>query len=241
MKALILAGGYGTRLYPITVNIPKALVMVNNKPIIDYILEKINQLLEIDEIFIVTNNRFYPLLEEWAKTAPTKKTIKVLNDGTNTNEERLGALGDMMFGLEKAKINDTALIIASDNIFDFDLRKIMKEKDKDIVAVVEVNLEDIKRYGVVELSDVNGKKLVGFEEKPAKPKTNLASTGVYIFQKETLQLVDMYKAEGNSMEGPGFFLQWLYKRKDVYACVYNGKWFDIGTIEMLVRANEEFR
>ena len=238
MKAIILAAGYGTRLYPLTLDKPKAFVEVNGKPIIDYIIERVDEVEEVDKIFIVTNDKFFPAFEEWKEKAPTKKEIIIVNDNTKSNEERLGALGDLLFVLDKERVDDDILLISSDNIFDFDLSAITKERDRDVVGVYEINIEEIKKYGVVELDE--NKKIVGMQEKPQEPKTNLASTGIYLFRKETLHLMRQYKEEGGNMEGPGYFLEWLPKRKDVYGYVFKGKWFDIGSLEALEKAKKAF-
>jgi len=239
MKAIILAAGYGTRLHPITLDKPKAFVDVNGKPIIDYIIEKINEIEDVDEIFIVTNNKFFYSFEEWKDKTPTNKSLVIVNDNTNSNEERLGALGDLLFVLDKEKIEEDILLVASDNLFDFDLKEMVSRAEKkDMIGVYEIDSDEIKKYGVIEIDDNN--KIIGMQEKPQEPKTNLASTGVYLFRKGTLNLMRKYKDEGGNIEGPGYFLEWLHKHKDIYCHVFRGKWFDIGSLEVLERAKKAF-
>lgn len=239
MKAIILAAGYGTRLYPLTLDKPKAFVEVNGKPIIDYIIERVDEVEEVNKIFIVTNNKFFVAFEEWKEKAPTKKELIIVNDNTKSNEERLGALGDFLFVLDKERVEDDILLIASDNLFDFDLKEMVSgAEDKDMMGVYEINLNEIRKYGVIEVDE--NKKIIGMQEKPQEPKTNLASTGIYLFRKETLHLMRKYKDEGGNIEGPGYFLEWLHKHKDIYGHLFKGKWFDIGNPEGLEMARKAF-
>lgn len=239
MKAIILAAGYGTRLHPITLNKPKAFVEVNGKPIIDFIIEGVDSVKEIDKIVIVTNSKFSLLFEEWRVSAPTAKEIAVVDDGTSSNEERLGALGDLLFALEQENVDDDLLIISSDNLFDFDLRTIAHNPHKDdLIGVYEIDTDEIKKYGVAVL-DKEG-KVLELQEKPSHPKSHFASIGIYLFRKETIPLMYRYKKEGGKMEGPGYFLEWLPVHKPVFAHIFRGKWFDIGSREVLERAKKEF-
>lgn len=240
MKAIILAAGYGTRLGDIAKDMPKAFVKINNKPIINYTIDKINEIPEIDKIIIITNNKFFSAFEEWKQEAKNEKPITIVNDNTNSNAERLGALGDLIFSFDAENIDDDILVLASDNLFDFNLKEFSEEnKDKDAVGVYEIPKEIIKnKYGVVELDD-NG-KMIGFQEKPSEPRTNFASTGIYLFKKQTLSLIRKYASEGHSLEGPGKLLEWLYKEKDVYGHIFKGKWFDIGSLEELEKAKNDF-
>ncbi len=238
MKAIILAAGYGTRLGDVAKDFPKAFMKINNKPIINYALDRINEIPEIDKIIIITNNKFFSVFEEWKSQVLQEKPIVIVNDNTNSNEERLGALGDLIFAFDAENINNDILVLASDNLFDFNLRE-FSEKNRDSVGVYELSKEIIKnKYGVVEI-DENG-KMIGFQEKPEIPKTNFASTGIYLFKKETIPLIRKYAKEGHSLEGPGKLLEWLYKEKDVYAHIFHGKWFDIGSLEELEKAKNEF-
>ncbi|OYT41856.1 nucleoside-diphosphate-sugar pyrophosphorylase [Candidatus Pacearchaeota archaeon ex4484_26] len=244
MKAIILAAGYGTRLGKLGENKPKAFMEVGGKPIIDYIIEKVDKINEIDRIIIVTNNKFYSFFDEWKAKAPTEKSIEIINDNTNSNEQRLGAMGDLYFALEKIygdveKVNDDLLVLASDNLFDFNLEELIKQRGRNVVGIRQDKKENLKgKYGVIEL-DGQG-KVIGFQEKPEQPKSEYASMGIYLFRKDTLPLLKKYKQEGRNMEGPGFFLEWLYKQKDVYGSPLKGKWYDIGSLEALEQAKKEF-
>ena len=175
MKCILLCAGYATRLFPLTENFPKALLEVGGRPLIDYILDEVNSLEEVDQIYLVTNKKYTPHFEEWAKNKNNVKPITVFNDNTTTNENRLGAIGDIEFVIEKAKIDDDLLIIAGDNLFTFKLRDFVdfqKTKGTSAICVREEDNETLKRLGVVETdSDM---KVVGFEEKPAEPKGKFA-------------------------------------------------------------------
>lgn len=244
-KAVIPAAGYGTRLYPLTLNTPKALIKVAGKPILKYLIDKIISLGSIDEIVLVTNHKFYSNFCDWIKDNPQKIKVRIFDDLTTDNENRLGGIGDVIFGIEKAKINDNFLWLSSDNLFNYDLRELgdyFSKTGKDIVAVYDVkNIEEAKKMGVVSVGKDN--KLIDFEEKPEKPKSTLCSTGIYVYTKDTIKFFDLYAKEGNSLDKPGDFVKWLYKKKDVYAFPYDkksDKWFDIGSFKALEEANKEF-
>lgn len=172
MKAIILAAGYATRLYPLTINTPKALLPINKKPIIDYIVDELNTISEIDEIYVVTNSRFAQHFTDWAKTAPGKTPISVLDDGTTSDENKKGAVGDIGFVIAEKKIDDELLVIAGDNFFTYSLRDYVdyyREKDHDCVCVKKwPNKKELSQFGVA-LLDENG-KVLDIEEKPKQPK-----------------------------------------------------------------------
>lgn len=167
MKAIVLAAGYATRLYPVTKNQPKPLLEIAGKSILDHIVEKIEKVKLIDEVIIVTNNKFSPHFKEWAKKASYPKKLTIVNDGTTTNENRLGAIGDIQFVIEELNIEDDLMILAGDNLFDFELTDFAQyfyEKGTDcITAYQEESKEQIKRAGVIELDEQ--KKVLSFEEK----------------------------------------------------------------------------
>ena len=231
MKAIILAAGYATRLYPLTKDTPKPLLKVGDKAIIDYIVDEINTIDEIDEIYVVTNHKFAGHFEKWAKEKNNVKNIKALDDGTMTEETRRGAIGDILYTIEEEKIDDELMIIAGDNLFTYSLREYCdyyKEKNDDCVCVKQFDdPEMIKQLGVVVLDENN--KITNFEEKPSEPKSNKAAFATYIYKRDTVKLFDTYLKEGNKPDAPGNFLAWLCAKKDVYAYVMNGECYDIGT------------
>ena len=233
MKCIILAAGYATRLYPLTKNKPKPLLDVAGKPILEHILEKVSKVTDINEVFIVTNDRFYSCFIEWEKGYRFPDKIHIVNDGTTTNENRLGAIADLQYTVDKMGIDDEIMVLAGDNLFDFELYdfvKFYRRKAADCISAHEINdVERLKRTGVVEVD--RKWKVVSFEEKPENPKTNLAVPPFYIYKKETLPLISEYLKEGNNPDAPGNFIPWLIKKKDVYAFKFEGERYDIGTPE----------
>lgn len=231
MKAIILVAGYATRLYPLTLNTPKALLPINNKPIIDYIVDEINTVNEIDEIYVVTNHKFAGHFEDWAKKHKEGHRISVLDDGTLTEETRRGAIGDILFTIKEKNINDEMMIIAGDNYFTYKLKDyydFYKKIGHDCVCVKEFDdKEMLKQFGIALLNKKG--KVIDIEEKPENPKSNTVVFATYIYQKETVPLFSKYIEEGNKPDAPGYFIEWLYKRKDVYAYKFSEECYDIGT------------
>ncbi|MCL2372826.1 MAG: nucleotidyltransferase family protein [Defluviitaleaceae bacterium] len=234
MKAIILLAGYATRMYPLTENQPKALLPIKGKPVIDYIIEQINRIPAIDTIYAVTNSRFYPHFSAWAKTAPTAIPIEVLDDGTTSNDNRLGAIGDIYFTIQQKAIEDELFIVAGDNLFTYDLKEqydLYLAKNCDTIAGKELdNIEMLKSFAVAKL-DQHG-KVLDLVEKPQQPESNIAIYATYFYKKETAALFKQYLEEGNNPDPPGGFPQWLHKIRDIYAYKMNGDCYDIGTIEM---------
>lgn len=241
MKAIILLAGYATRMYPLTENQPKALLPLRGKAVIDYIVEQINRIPEIDTIYAVTNSKFYPHFVDWAKTAPTKTPIEVLDDGTSSNETRRGAIGDIYFTINEKAIDDDLFVVAGDNYFTYDLKEqydLFREKNSDTIAGKELDdIEKLKAFAVAKL-DESG-KVLELVEKPPNPPSNIAIYATYFYLKDTARLFKQYLDEGNNPDQPGLFPQWLHKIRDVYAYRMNGDCYDIGTIEMYEEMNRE--
>lgn len=240
MKSIILAAGYATRLYPLTKNKPKALLPICNKPILNYIVDEIESIQEINEILIVSNDKFYNDFVFWANSNNSTVPIKIINDNTTNDQNKLGAIGDINLVLKKENINEDVLIIAGDNFFTFKLKDFYNfytNVDKDCILVKEMKDQNqLKRMGIAEL-DLNN-KVIGMEEKPKNPKTNIAVYAAYIYKKDTLKLIEKYLNEGNNPDAPGFFPSWLYDKKDVYAYKFKGECYDIGTHESYKQVNE---
>lgn len=245
MKCILLCAGYATRLYPLTKNKPKTLLSVGGRPVLEWILEKVLSLRQVDEVFIVTNEKFYGQLKEWLSAFEKKtkgtKHLEVVNDGTTSNENRLGGLGDLFFVLKKKSIEDDLLVIAGDNVFTFDLGEFIERcvaKRRTSIGLYDVlDLNEAKKLGIVDLD--NGARVVSFEEKPSKPKTTLSSIGIYYYPKEVLPSIEKYIAGSSKVDGPGFFVEWFCKKSDIYGFVFKGKWFDIGSFETLEKADKE--
>jgi len=243
MKAIILAAGYGTRLRPLTLNTPKPLIEVGGRPVIDYITDRIKEIEDVTHISIVTNQKFVKHFENWVNGFSIERGIEIFNDGTSSNEERLGSIGDIRFVIEKANIDDDVIIVAGDNFFNFPLYEIyefFRKVKEPVVGVFDVrDIELAKRLGIVRLDEDN--KIVEFNEKPEEPKSTLASTVIYLFPRKILPLISQYLDEGNSPDAPGHLLEWLIRRGiTVYGYVFSkGVWHDIGTPESLRAALED--
>ncbi|HIP88922.1 MAG TPA: NDP-sugar synthase [Thermococcus paralvinellae] len=228
MKVLIMAGGYATRLWPITKSNPKALLPVGDKVILDHIIEKTKELNL--EVYVSTNRFFAKRFEEWGKD----KDVELLIEDTLREEEKLGTIGAINEALKNLGLDDY-LIIAGDNLFSFSLKHFLgKYKGKTLIAVYDVgDFELAKRYGVVLLE---GERVVNFEEKPVKPKSTWISTGVYVFPREVMEMIPQYLKEGNR-DSPGYFIQWLLsKGVEVYAYRFDDYWYDIGSADSYLEA-----
>lgn len=243
MKALVLAAGYGTRLYPLTLDIPKPLLRVGSKTIADRLVDKIDKLKDIDEIYVVTNERFSSEFQKWAENRSCSKPIHVINDGTQSNETRLGAIGDMELVVRKAKIADDILIVGGDNLFEFDLRDFVKfaeTKGSTTVCLRAVeDLEEAKKYGIVSMDSQD--RITEFVEKPKKPKSHLAAMCLYYFPSEKLNLLKTYLGTGKNKDAPGHYISWLAENNTVYGYILKGEWFDIGDKRLLKKADDFYK
>ncbi len=232
MKAIILVAGYATRLYPLTLNTPKALLPIGGKPIIDYITDEINTIDAIDEIFVVSNHKFADNFFSWAEKKTNAKKITVIDDGTTTEDTRKGAIGDIIYTIKQQNIDDDLMVIAGDNFFTYELKdyyNYFKEKNCDCVCVKEFeDREMLKHFGVAVLDE--NSKVIDFEEKKENPSSNKVVYATYIYKRETLPLFDKYAQQGNKLDAPGYFIQWLFKEKDLFAYqITKGECYDIGT------------
>jgi glucose-1-phosphate thymidylyltransferase len=241
MKSIILAGGYATRLQPLTNDLSKCLLPVGGKPMVDWILERIREVEEIDEVHVVTNSRFAPDFQHWALS---KDGVTVHDDGTSMNEDRLGAIGDVAFALECAGIDDDVLVVAGDNLFDYALEDFVAFwRGKGVasaVAVLDVgDLRLASQYGIVDVAA--GDRVVAFVEKPSQPASTLAATATYIYGRAHVPLVERYLSEGNAPDQIGSFIAWLHPREPVYAYRFAGSWLDIGDHEQLLAADNMLR
>ncbi|MEK6899244.1 MAG: nucleotidyltransferase family protein [Nanoarchaeota archaeon] len=236
MEVIIPCAGYATRLHPLTLKTPKALLPVRGKKIIDYIIDSLPA--NFFRITIVSNASFYSQFSDWAKRYGSR--VAVLNDGTTSNETRLGGIGDIWFAIKNQKIDDDTLIILGDNLFDFALEPFIdffKKKGKTATGVFEMPREELKNFGVVGLE---GEKIVSFEEKPVNPKSSFGSTGIYALTREDLAKLSEYISRGKSLDGPGFFIEHLLSIQDVYGFVFKGRWFDIGTPSAYEQVNRSW-
>jgi glucose-1-phosphate thymidylyltransferase len=261
MNALILAAGYATRLYPLTLNKAKPLLEVGGKPIIEWVLSNLASVPGLGTTYIVTNDKFASDFQNWVNAyqerpafadhqsgsdlgrgRPRGMRIKVINDGSKSDDDKLGAIGDINLVLTRENLtSDDLLVIAGDNLFQQPLTEFVNaaKGSQATVAVHNVaNLEAMKKYGTVTV-DKNG-VITNFEEKPKKPKSTLAAVALYYYSREVLPLFTTYLAAGNNPDQPGLFLQWLYTRKPVNTFEIKGRWLDIGSKETLEEADKIF-
>lgn len=240
MKALILAAGYAIRLHPLTITTPKPLLTVGGVTIIDRMLEHVLTIPGVDAIHVVTNAKFYGAFDSWRSSSRHKKVIHLVNDGTRTNETRLGAITDIALAVNEGRIDDDLLVLAGDNLFEFDIRRFAGRAGTR-ESEVTVALYDIRdrraasRFGVVRLErDV----IVDFKEKPQDPESSLVSTGIYFFPKAKVRVVGEFLGSGEKADAPGHFISWLVSREKVYGYVFSEMWYDIGDLESLKKADE---
>ena len=262
MNALILAAGYATRLYPLTLNKAKPLLEVGGKPIIEWLLDNLAAVPSLGTICIVTNDKFAGDFQVWVNSYQDQPgfadrqsgsdlrrgrhrglEIKIINDGSKSDDDKLGAIGDINLVLTRENLGtDDLIIVAGDNLFNQPLAEFVEyaRNMQATVAVYDVgNLEAMKKYGVATI-DQHG-TITHFEEKPEKPQSTLAAIALYYYSREVLPLFTTYLAAGNNPDQPGRFLQWLYTRKPVKTFQIKGQWLDIGSKETLEKADEVFR
>lgn len=233
MKCLLLVAGYATRLYPLTKDLPKSLLPVGGKTILEHLFEKIAQVPAIDEVILVSNARFAPHFRSFLVSRSDPFRIRVVDDGTHDNESRLGAIGDMELAIRECGIDDDLLVLAGDNLFDFslaDFAAFFGEVGTDcITAHEESSLEALRRTGVAVL-DGSG-RVLSFAEKPRDPQSSWAVPPFYIYGRKTLPLVTRYLEEGENPDAPGQFVRWLVGRAAVHAFRFAGQRHDIGSLE----------
>ena len=239
MKAIILAAGYATRLRPLTDSIAKQLLPIGGRPMMDWVCDKVDEL--TNEIHVVTNTRFAGDFERWASG---RDGVTVHDDGTTSNDDRLGAIRDLAFVLERAGEDDDLLVIAGDNLFDFSLVDFADFwRGKGTASAVAVydcaDLELATHYGVVEVGEDD--RVVSFEEKPSEPRSTLVATAAYLYHREHVALLGRYLAEGNSPDQPGRLVAWLSEREPVYGYRFAGPWHDVGNPEQLLEADNRWR
>jgi glucose-1-phosphate thymidylyltransferase len=242
VKAIVLAAGYATRLYPLTLTVAKPLLPVGGRSMIDYILDRIDEVDEIDAVHVVTNGKFATAFDAWAVG---RDGVVVHDDGTTSEDDRLGAIGDIEFVVERAGLEgDDLLVVAGDNLFDFGLADYVawwrSKGEASAVALYDVrDLGLAAKYGIVGLGD--GDRVESFEEKPAQPRSTLAATATYLYHRAHVPLVRTYLAEGNSPDQPGRLIAWLAPRVPVFGYRFDGDWRDIGDADQLLDADNRLR
>jgi len=246
MNVLILAAGYATRLYPLTLNKAKPLLDVAGKPMIEWVLDNLAPIPDIEMVYVVTNSKFAADFQAWAddyvKRQP-KLHFKIVNDGSSSDADKLGAIGDINYVVRTEGIAGSDLmVVAGDNLFNQSLEEFARitKGCAAALAVYDVgDLEAIKKYNNITV-DADG-IITHFEEKPANPSNTITGIALYYYAKETVPLFQTYVDEGNNPDQPGRFVQWLYTRRPVKTWLVPGLWFDIGSKETLEEANEIFK
>ena len=241
MKCLILAAGYATRLYPLTENFPKPLLKVGDKTILDWLIDDIDGAGLVDEYVVISNHKFAIHFEEWANSKTQKITI--VDDGTSTNETRLGAVKDIQFAIEKLSLCDDMLVIAGDNVLDFSLVDFInyaREKGTScIMRYFEGEKARLSKSGIVVIDEND--KILDMEEKPQEPKSNWCCPPFYYYTKEDSLLVKKGIENGCGTDAPGSFIAWLSSVKDVHAMEMKGKRYDIGNLESYEKVKKEYK
>jgi glucose-1-phosphate thymidylyltransferase len=251
MKAIVLAAGYATRLFPLTTNFPKPLLPINHRPMIDYIIEKIEEIW-ISDIIVVANDKYFVHLQVWAQTYTGNANIKVINDETTTNDTRLGAIWTIQYVVEKAHIADDILVVGGDNLFKFSLQpsyELFKRKQKTTIIGYDVKSKDLaKKYGIIDIDADN--KVLNFVEKPETPPSTLAAICLYYYPEHILPEIKKYLDEGKAnltpekynkrKDAPGNLPSWLLDKDGVYAQVHDEHRYDVGGFESLKAAREDF-
>ena len=241
MKCLILAAGYATRLYPLTENFPKPLLKVGEKTIIDWLIEDIHTCGLVDEYVIISNHKFARHFDDWAKahTLP----ITVVDDGTSTNETRLGAVCDIQFAIDKLHLDDDLFIIAGDNVLDFSLTSFIRyavEKDTSCaMRYYEADLKKIQK-SAASIIDEN-ERLLSLEEKPQEPKSNWCTPPFYFYKKADAARIREAIADGCGTDAPGSLLSWMCRHSMVHSMEMPGSRYDIGNLESYQKVQETYR
>ena len=241
MKCLILGAGYATRLYPLTENFPKPLLEVGRKTILDWLIDDIDTLGIVDEYVVISNHKFAHHFEAWAKTK--NQRVTVVDDGTVSNETRLGAVRDIKFAIDELSVDEDILVIAGDNLLDFSLRPFiayaMEKSAPCIMRYFEADEKRLTKCGVVEIDEND--KIISMEEKPAEPKSNWCCPPFYYYTRQAAALIGDGIEAGCGVDAPGSFIAWLSTVTDVYAMQMPGSRYDIGNLESYERVKKEYK
>ncbi len=244
MKVIILCAGYAVRLYPLTINTPKSLLPIGGKSMLDRQMEELETFArDIDEVVVVSNDVFYNKFSEWAKGYKGSLKISVLNDGTYSNETRLGAIGDTQFAIDQKKIDDEILLMVSDNYFTFKLKDYYDYyRAIGTDTVLGTKFDDLeylgKNFGVA-VVDKDGIVTKMVEKPGPNPPSNIGVYAFYFYSKDTTRLIRKYLDEGNNKDAPGNFASWLATRKPVHLYQFAGKAVDIGTLDAYHKLDKE--
>ena len=241
MKCLILAAGYATRLYPLTENFPKPLLEVGGKTILDWLVDDIHRAGLVDEYVVISNHKYAHHFENWAATKAMKVTV--VDDGTDSNETRLGAVKDIQFAIDALKLDDDMLVIAGDNVLDFSLTRFLgyalEQGTSCIMRYYEASEQKLTKCGVVEVNDED--LVLSMVEKPAQPKSHWCCPPFYYYTRRDAGLVAQGIAAGCGTDAPGSYIAWLCGQTPVHAMEMPGKRFDVGNLESYNKIKAEYR
>ena len=245
MRVIILAAGYATRLYPLTLAVAKPLLPVAGKPMIEYVLDNLAPIESVHHVYVVTNAKFAAQFQTWSdayRSGNPNLDFTIVNDGSTDDSNKLGAIGDLHLVLQREKIDDDVIVVAGDNLFSESLAAFgesCRRAKGPVLGVYDVrSLEEAKKYNNLGL-DSNG-RITDFEEKPLDPTSSLIGIALYYYPKAVIPLIRQYVAEGNNPDQPGRLIQWLYPRVACSTWQVPGLWFDIGSKETLAQANQIF-
>lgn len=241
MKCLILAAGYATRLYPLTENFPKPLLKVGEKTILDWLIDDIDGAGLVDEYVVISNHKFAGHFQEWA--AAKSQKISVVDDGTCSNETRLGAVCDVQFAIDSLKLDDDMLVIAGDNVLDFSLQKFVRyaeqKKTSCIMRYYEESEAKLHKCGVVTIDADD--RITGMEEKPTEPKSHWCCPPFYFYSRRDAARVKDAIAGGCGTDAPGSFIAWLATQTDVHAMEMPGSRYDIGNLQSYEQVQKDYK
>ena len=239
MTCIILAAGYATRMYPLTLNFPKPLLEVGEKKIIDWLLDDM-QSSGVERTIVISNHKFFNQFKEWADT---KTNVAVLDDGSTDNDNRLGAVKDIDFAIDKENINDDLIILAGDNVLDFSFKGFIDyAKEKNTTCIMRHEQKDIsklRKTGVITID--NDDRVTSMEEKPEMPRSNWAVPPFYYYTKEDAKLIKEGIKDGCGTDAPGSFISWLVKKRPVHAYLMKGNRYDVGSIEGYEKIKTEYK
>ena len=241
MKCLILAAGYATRLYPLTENFPKPLLPVGEKTILDWLVDDIDTAGVVSEYVVISNHKYAHHFDAWAKTKAQKVTV--LDDGTDSNETRLGAVRDIQFAIDTLKIDDDLLVIAGDNVLDFSLtaflRYALAKGTSCVMRYYEPSAEKLKKCGVALVDEED--LVLSLEEKPAEPKSNWCTPPFYYYTRSDAALVAEGIRQGCGVDAPGSFIAWLCGETPVHSMEMPGSRYDIGNLQSYEAVQKTYR
>lgn len=240
MKCLILAAGYATRLYPLTENFPKPLLEVGGKTILDWLVDDIDTAGLVEEYVVISNHKYAHHFEKWAETKTVKVTV--VDDGTSSNETRLGAVKDIQFAIEELGIDDDMLVIAGDNVLSFSLTRFVRYAKKKgtscIMRYFEADSKKLTKCGVVQVDGSD--RILAMEEKPASPKSHWCCPPFYYYTREDAALVAKGIEAGCGTDAPGSYIAWLCTQTPVHAMEMPGKRYDVGNLESYEKIRKEY-